>query len=572
MNIIANYDSSVTSLDPTTSAEFKSDVTTAITAFDNLITNPITITIDFGYNEVDGTPFTSGGESQTTNGIDESYATLYNQVKAVETTSAVQTAAVATLPTTDPTAGANFFIDPAEEKALGIIPNNTNLDGYVGVATDGLSDPGLFEHEISEVLGRFDDGGNGDYTLLDMFRYTAVSGSPTAPAAPGTAIGPREEPFVTGYDVNAQAYFSWDGAHVTLPYNSPANIAAHEDIADWSTLVPGDAFGEFAGATISNTDLQELNVLGYDIPSVTACYLKGTLIQTDHGEAAIEMLRIGDCVTTMSGASRPIRWIGRRSYSKSFAAGNQHVLPVRIRAGALGERMPRRDLWVSPEHAMWMSGMLIPASALVNGASITQEEPAEAVAYIHLEFDTHDVIYAEGAPSESFVDDESRGLFDNAAEYSALFPHARREPARFCAPRVEDGEELEAVRQRLRARAGVEMAAQGASPWRGNLDLVERGRIEGWARDESEPGRPVMLRILDNGLPIGCVPASRFRDDLPTAGIGDGRHAFSLSVVGGLAPEIDHLIEVRRADDGRALCGSPYVIKAATRAAAAYGR
>ena len=76
MNIIANYDSSVISLDPTTSAEFKSDVTTAITAFDNLITNPITITIDFGYNEVDGTPFMSGGESQATNGIDESYATL----------------------------------------------------------------------------------------------------------------------------------------------------------------------------------------------------------------------------------------------------------------------------------------------------------------------------------------------------------------------------------------------------------------------------------------------------------------------------------------------------------------
>jgi O-antigen biosynthesis protein len=100
---------------------------------------------------------------------------------------------------------------------------------------------------------------------------------------------------------------------------------------------------------------------------------------------------------------------------------------------------------------MFIDGMLIPAAALVNGVSIVQEAEIDEVTYIHLEFDTHTVIYAEGAASESFVDDESRAMFDNAAEYARLYPDAVVKPARFCAPRVEDGEELEAARRRLAA-------------------------------------------------------------------------------------------------------------------------
>jgi hypothetical protein len=72
-----------------------------------------------------------------------------------------------------------------------------------------------------------------------------------------------------------------------------------------------------------------------------------------------------------------------------------------------------------------------------------------------LEFDTHAVIFAEGAPAESFVDDESREMFDNAAEFHRLYPEAVRKPARYCAPRGEEGWELEAVRRRLAQRASA---------------------------------------------------------------------------------------------------------------------
>jgi hypothetical protein len=126
---------------------------------------------------------------------------------------------------------------------------------------------------------------------------------------------------------------------------------------------------------------------------------------------------------------------------------------------------------VSPEHAMYIDGMLIPAALLVNGGSIAQEEWVDEVTYFHLEFDSHEVIVAEGAASESFVDDESRQLFDNASEYHELYPRSTSQPARFFAPRIEDGYELEAVRQRLAARAESARSASSAE-W-----LAHRNRI-----------------------------------------------------------------------------------------------
>jgi hypothetical protein len=95
--------------------------------------------------------------------------------------------------------------------------------------------------------------------------------------------------------------------------------------------------------------------------------------------------------------------------------------------------------------------MLIPASALVNGTTIVQEtDLVEDLLYLHIELDRHGVILAEGAPSESFIDIDSRGLFDNAAEYSALYPQASDGATLQCAPRIDEGYELESVRRRLR--------------------------------------------------------------------------------------------------------------------------
>jgi len=186
----------------------------------------------------------------------------------------------------------------------------------------------------------------------------------------------------------------------------------------------------------------------------TPCYCRGTLIRTAAGDRPVEDLKIGDLIVTASGEALPLKWIGRRSYRDWLAVGNAAVQPIRFKAGSIAPHVPSRDLYVSPEHAMFLDGMLIPAFHLVNGLSVLKMSGVETIDYFHLEFDRHVVIFAEDAPAESFVDDESRMLFHNAAEYRQLYPNEpRRGWAEFCAPRVEDGFELYALQQALAARA-----------------------------------------------------------------------------------------------------------------------
>ena len=189
-----------------------------------------------------------------------------------------------------------------------------------------------------------------------------------------------------------------------------------------------------------------------------ACYCSGTNIHTSEGERSVETLAIGDTVITASGQHRSIRWIGRRSYAGRFLAANRGVQPVRFSAGSLGEGLPHRDLLVSAEHAMFLDGLLIPARCLVNGSTIVQERGLARVDYFHIELDSHDVLLAEGAASESYLDDDSRGMFHNASEYAVLYP-GMPTLGGFCAPKVEEGYQLEAIRRRLAALAGEIAAA-----------------------------------------------------------------------------------------------------------------
>ena len=188
------------------------------------------------------------------------------------------------------------------------------------------------------------------------------------------------------------------------------------------------------------------------ILSNAACYCAGTRILTERGEVAVERLSIGDRVVTASGEARPVKWIGRRSYAGVFARGNRKILPVCLKAGSLADGSPRRDLWVSPNHALFIDGFLIPAEDLLNGRGIVQADAVDAVHYFHVELDSHDVILAEGAWAETFVDDDSRLLFHNAHDFQRLYPDDHGGPARFCAPRICEGFELEAIRERLAGR------------------------------------------------------------------------------------------------------------------------
>jgi len=285
-----------------------------------------------------------------------------------------------------------------------------------------------------------------------------------------------------------------------------------------------------------------------------ACYLRGTRIRTPGGDRPVEDLRIGELISIHGGEALPLKWIGRRAYRDWLAIGNADVQPILFKAGSLADRVPARDLYVSPEHAMFLDGMLVPARHLVNGTSIVTCEGTDDIEYFHLEFDRHAVIVAEGAAAESFVDDDSRMLFHNADEYRRLYPgEPRRRFPEFCAPRVESGHALETLCRRLAERSSRKAVGTGA--WRGYVDRATRTVVEGWAQG----AQPVRLAIVVNGAVVGETLANCRREDLTASGLGDC--GFSFVLPRPLSSELDHRIEVRRVSDWSPLSGGERLLR-----------
>ncbi|MFS2150339.1 Hint domain-containing protein [Rhizobium sp. Rhizsp42] len=180
------------------------------------------------------------------------------------------------------------------------------------------------------------------------------------------------------------------------------------------------------------------------------CLLRGTLIATPSGEVAIEDLRLGDLVETISGDAKPIRWIGRQTFRKSVASWHPTVMPVRISKGALDDGMPSQDLYISAGHALYVDGALVRVKDLINGSSIVLALPdgRETVEYYNVLLDSHDVVIADGTPVETF---QLRGSdyesFDNFVELEKLYPAERRPRMAPYAPVVGE----ESGRQHLKA-------------------------------------------------------------------------------------------------------------------------
>lgn len=144
------------------------------------------------------------------------------------------------------------------------------------------------------------------------------------------------------------------------------------------------------------------------------CYVRGTRILTTTGYKPVETLEIGDLLVTQGGRQAPVLWLGSRIVEAPQADGGRD-LPVLFTAGSLGAGVPERDLRVSPNHAMFVGGALVAASVLVNRSSIVRDYGhVGAVEYFHVELPSHDVILAEGAAAESFLDVGDRDSFHTA--------------------------------------------------------------------------------------------------------------------------------------------------------------
>lgn len=238
------------------------------------------------------------------------------------------------------------------------------------------------------------DGGSGD----DTFVFSSQSSATTLAAAAAASAAGSDT--IVGFDPEGDRLDLSTFGNFTLTRVGDDTVVTGED----GTQI-----------TVRGVTPEELE--GAIIP----CVVRGTMIRTPDGDVPVEALAIGDQVVSVDGTVKQVRWIGRRSYARAFIERNPKVAPIRIQAGALGDGTPTADLIVSPEHALYLNDALIPARFLTNGDTISPISSLESVDYYHLELDGPDVVWTNGAPTETYVNHGNRRMFTNWNEYVARY-------------------------------------------------------------------------------------------------------------------------------------------------------
>ncbi len=297
---------------------------------------------------------------------------------------------------------------------------------------------------INEILAdpnssggaNFDTDGDGtaetDDEFVELFNTSGdpvdISGWTITDAAGGMFTFPGGTIIQPGEHVTVVA--DWDpgdppaGFFTGLPaMNNGGDVVVLSDgsntaTASYGSGSGGDDFGSPGdGVSMSRVPDGSMTIDNMATPT-PECFLQGTSINTESGQKTVESLNIGDIVSTENGP-RKIKWIGYQTIEP-----NHSINPICIKAGALGNNIPSRDLRVSPDHSMLIDGLLINAGALVNGVNIIKTQPTASFKYYHVELEEHAILFAEGAAAESYLPQkEDRSSYDNASEYEALYPN-----------------------------------------------------------------------------------------------------------------------------------------------------
>ncbi len=204
---------------------------------------------------------------------------------------------------------------------------------------------------------------------------------------------------------------AFQGGGGTDSLNLPAGTIVTDSTHGTFTVTDGGSYSLSSGSF----ELPSGNIYTYSqFESGTGipCFVRGTRIQTAHGETKIEDLKVGDMVQTRDNGLCPVRWIASRRLGDEELNDAPKLRPIRIMAGALGNGLPVQDLLVSRQHRMFVSSkitqrmfgcadVLIPSIKLTELPGIFIDDSATEVEYFHLLFDRHEIVYAEAAPTES---------------------------------------------------------------------------------------------------------------------------------------------------------------------------
>ncbi|MDP5308511.1 Hint domain-containing protein [Paracoccus spongiarum] len=338
--------------------------------------------------------------------------------------------------------------------------------------------PPTYDHSLFIVDDPANGGQSGHLYDNDLLASTGGPDTTTGQLNEGFADtdgGPVIGIAEIGYFGNSTVQLQ-NGGSITVPIyafrleDGRTILRVHDfDLAGFNNA--GLARNDIASITLGGAQdyqtLSSVESFRFDLPFAMICFADGTLIDTADGPVAVEDLRPGVLVRTADHGYQPLRLALSRLVDADWQARNDRLRPVRISAGALGDRLPRQDLRVSRQHRMLLSSpicermfgareVLVPAIRLTDLPGIYVEDGTASLSYFHLVFDRHEVVFANGAASESFFIGRQalQSLTPEAlAELLTLFPDAveRCEIARPARPIPEGGRVRSLVARHVRS-------------------------------------------------------------------------------------------------------------------------
>ena len=305
--------------------------------------------------------------------------------------------------------GGSFYLTNFNEFEVGF--NSSDTSNVVGIPSTANAGFG----STINVIGGF--GFLATYDIYDATNNTRLVDD----------FQPQPTPIVSGSYFEPIANFEYSSGLLTVrtPTNSSGNNIGSASIGSTGTNTNTPSETGYRGGAGSSTPLT-FNLSGY-VPASSSvpCFYQGTLIILASGKTIfVEDLNIGDLIHTHKGPL-PLKWLACRKVTKPVRQQFPHQLPVVIKSGALGVNMPSTDLMVSQGHTILIDGHLICAALLENEINCYRarcEDLPDEYYYFHLEFQDEEVlVLSNGAPTASYVNTQTRMMFDNYQEYVDLY-------------------------------------------------------------------------------------------------------------------------------------------------------
>lgn len=277
-----------------------------------------------------------------------------------------------------------------------------------------------------------------------------------------TLIGDTGDDYLTGgagadsLDAGAgnDTIYAGSGDTVTGGDGDDSFFVGPSDVNGTALTITGGEGGETLGDTLNITGPATINMTGAEAGTVTwvdgtvltfseienvnyvPCFTPGTRIKTARGEIDVAEITVGDCILTRDNGYQPVRWTGTKSLTGSQLRNDPTLQPIRIQANAFGPGLPERDMLVSPQHRVALTGarvqlltgedeVLAAAGSLTQNPRVRQVSPGKGVTYVHFMFDRHELVMSDGTWTESFQPgDLSLAGLDapQRAELLRLFP------------------------------------------------------------------------------------------------------------------------------------------------------